>query len=196
MAFPTPHEHDLNDLNIRAVESGDMPCIERLSGCGLLENHCTDENLDRAYVDRARRALDLDKGNGVARFWVADVCGAVVATIGSDPQEPEVAIVAWLRVDPVWRESRVVLLMIYTALKTCMDQGCVKVRLEAQIMAIASLAALLESGHLVDLHYGGVDRDANHVDVYPSLYAPWPPVESWQELSRMLGPDMSPDLLN
>lgn len=195
MAFPTPTQH-MDELEIRTIEPRDMQCIERLSRCGLLEDTWADAEHDQAYLDRARRAIDTDADDGKARFWVAEVDGVVVATIGSDSQEPEIAVVAWLRVDPVWRETCLLLLTIYTALKTCMDQGFVKVRLEAQIMAIAGLAALFDSGHLADPQNSGHDREADHVDVYPSLYAPWRCVQRWEDLSQMLGISSPPEPLN
>lgn len=195
MPFPNPKQH-MDELEIRTIEPRDMQCIERLSRCGHLGDTPADTEHNRAYLDRVRRAIEPGEENCSARFWVAEVRGVVVATIGSDPQEPDIAVVAWLRVDPVWRESNLLLLMIYTALKACMDQGFVKVRLEAQIMAIAGLAALFDSGHLADPQNSGQHREDDLFDVYPSLYAPWRRVGGCADLSQMLGLAASPESLN
>jgi GNAT superfamily N-acetyltransferase len=181
MSFPSP-DMATDDVVIRRPRMKDMTAIGRLSGCGIWKRAATNLETEREFIERAFYAAQSANGDG--RFWVADVDGTVVATIGSDIAEDRIATVAWLRVDPIWREPWLLLLLLYTALQDCHKNGAVKVRLEAQILLLANATMLFDSGHLVDKHYC---RDDEHrLDVYPSLYAAWEPVDRWDALTELL----------
>ena len=116
-------------VTIRTYERGDQPAVSRLYTEGLLAGQIADndtgadiENIPAAYLDTER-----------ANFWVAERDGEVVGMIGVAEDEPDIAEIRRLRVEPALQNGEIPVKLLETALSFCRHHGYLKVRLDTRI---------------------------------------------------------------
>lgn len=120
---------DLDQVQIRTYSGEDQPDVARLYTGGLLAGQIPDndtgadiENIGEAYLDTER-----------ANFWVAEYRGRIVGMIGVAEDEPNVAEIRRLRVEPDLQGSGIGMALMETALSFCRHHGYLKVRLDTRL---------------------------------------------------------------
>lgn len=116
----------LEGVEIRTYEPADQQAVHRLYEEGRLSGQVQPndtaadiDNIPEAYLNEER-----------AHFWVAEYEGRVVGTVGVAEDEPHLAQIRRLRVDPDYRDRGIGAKLMETALQFCRHHGYLKVVLD------------------------------------------------------------------
>lgn len=128
--MPEPENNiDLERVTIRTYQSGDQSSVTRLYTVGLLAGQIPDNDTGADIDNIGEAYLDTDRAN----FWVADYDGSIVGMVGVAEDEPNVAEIRRLRVEPDLQGSGIGLQLMETALAFCRHHGYLKVRLDTRL---------------------------------------------------------------
>ncbi|MFA7236976.1 MAG: GNAT family N-acetyltransferase [Phycisphaeraceae bacterium] len=126
---PSNNPRELPGLVIRYYRYDDHPHVERLYTEGLLVGQIPDndtgadiENIFEAYFSTDR-----------TKFWVAELNGKIVGMIGVAEDEPNIAEIRRLRVQPDLQATEIGDKLMETALYHCRHHGYLKVRLDTRL---------------------------------------------------------------
>jgi putative acetyltransferase len=114
---------------IRSFDPGDQAAVSRLYTQGLLAGQIPDNDTGADIENIAEAYLDPDR----AGFWVAEFEGQVVGMVGVAEDEPNVAEIRRLRVDPDRQNHGIGMRLMETALGFCRHHGYLKVRLDTRL---------------------------------------------------------------
>jgi len=129
MTESSANSNNDTEVQIRTYRPTDQKAVNRLYREGLLAGQIP-ENDTGADIENIHEAyLDTDR----AHFWVADHDGQVVGMVGVAEDEPNVAEVRRLRVDPECQRHRIAEKLMETALSFCRHHGYLKVRLDTRL---------------------------------------------------------------
>jgi len=113
-------------IHVRSYEPSDQSAVDRLYEAGRLAGQ-EQPNDTAADIDNIADAyLAYER----AHFWVAEVDGKVVGMVGVAEDEPDLAEVRRLRVDPDYRNRGIAHKLMETALSFCNHHGYLKVVLD------------------------------------------------------------------
>jgi len=120
---------DPDSVVIRPYQPQDQGAVARLYTAGLLAGQIPDndsgadiDNIGEAYLAAER-----------ANFWVAQHEGSIVGMVGVAEDEPNVAEIRRLRVEPDLQGHGIGMLLMETALGFCRHHGYLKVRLDTRL---------------------------------------------------------------
>lgn len=114
---------------IRTYRSEDQPAVRRLYQSGRLIGQVQPDDDTADIEDIPAAYLEPDRGH----FWVAELHGKRVGIIGVWEDEPDVAEIRRLRVDPAYVGHGVTTRLMETALAFCRREGYLKVILDTRI---------------------------------------------------------------
>ncbi len=132
------------ELLVRSYRSEDQADVARLYVEGLLAGQI-DPNDTGADIDNIRDAyFDDDRHH----FWVAELDGRVIGTIGVTSDETHTAEVRRLRVEPGHqrRETDPSVQLLQTAIEHCRHHGFLKVRLDTRFERHEALGCFDRAG--------------------------------------------------
>ncbi len=122
-------EISAEQIVIRTVEPCDQAAVSRLYHDGLLSGQISEndtgadiENIDEAYLRSERND-----------FWIAEYQGQVVGMVGVAEDEPDVAEIRRLRVEPSLQQRGIGMRLMETAIGFCRHHGYLKVRLDTRL---------------------------------------------------------------
>lgn len=117
------------EVLIRTYRPEDQPAVRRLYQSGRLIGQVQPDD-DTADIDDITGSyLESDRGH----FWVAEIESRPVGIIGVWQDEPDVAEIRRLRVDPAYTGRGVTTKLMETALAFCRREGYLKVILDTRI---------------------------------------------------------------
>ena len=130
---------DPQQVQIRTYQPADQSAVSRLYTEGLLSGQIPNNDTG-ADIENIRDAyLDTDR----AHFWVAEHAGRVVGMVGVAEDEPNVAEIRRLRVEPDLQNTDIGRELMEAALSFCRHHGYLKVRLDTR-MEKGTAAALFD----------------------------------------------------
>lgn len=120
---------DPERVEIRTYRPADQSAVARLYTVGLLAGQIPDNDTGADIDNIAEAYLDTDHAN----FWVAEYDGGIVGMVGVAEDEPNVAEIRRLRVEPDLQGVGIGLKLMETALAFCRHHGYLKVRLDTRL---------------------------------------------------------------
>jgi len=120
---------DPERVAIRTYQPPDHAAVARLYTVGLLAGQIPDNDTGADIDNIAEAYLDTDRAN----FWVAEYDGGIVGMVGVAEDEPNVAEIRRLRVEPDLQGAGIGLKLMETAIAFCRHHGYLKVRLDTRL---------------------------------------------------------------
>jgi putative acetyltransferase len=129
------HASSIDRLTVRTYRADDHDAVMHLYREGLLAGQI-DPYDTAADLEDIEVAYLQDEGS---HFWVAELDGNVIGTIGLAAGEEHTAEIRRLRVAKNWQGSGVAATLLETALAHCKHHGYLKVRLDTRFDPQAAL---------------------------------------------------------
>lgn len=119
----------MEQLIVRRYEPADHKAVSRLYTHGLLGGYIADNDTGADIENIAEAYLNAERSN----FWVAVLEGKVVGMVGVAEDEPDVAEIRRLRVEPSLQHQGIGIRLMEEALGFCRHHGYLKVRLDTRL---------------------------------------------------------------
>jgi len=121
---------DLDSLVIRGYRDADQDAVRQLYTDGLLAGHIPPSDTGADIDNIAEAYLMSDRTN----FWIAEHDGVVLGMVGAAEDEPNIAEIRRLRVDPASQPMiGIAVRLMEAALAFCRHHGYLKVRLDTRL---------------------------------------------------------------